>query len=46
MSELINNSERRKEILKELILELHSGTEPEIVKEQIQKLLNKYHMAK
>lgn len=39
MSELINNSERRKEILKELILELHSGTEPEIVKEQIQKLL-------
>ena len=39
MSELINNSDHRKQILKELILELHAGTEPEIVKERIQKLL-------
>jgi hypothetical protein len=39
MSELINNSQRRKGILKQLILELHNGVEPEIVKEQIQKVL-------
>lgn len=39
MSELINNSERRKNILKDLILELHAGTDPEIVKVEIQKLL-------
>lgn len=39
MSELINNSQRRKGILKQLILELHKGVEPEIVKEQIQKVL-------
>lgn len=39
MSEPINNSKHRKQILKELILELHAGIDPEIVKEQIQKLL-------
>lgn len=39
MSELINNSERRKQILKSLILDLHSGVDAETVKQQIQKLL-------
>ena len=31
MSELINNSEKRKDLLKHLILQLHSGEAPEQV---------------
>ena len=41
MSELINNSDRRKSILKQLILDLHSGVDADIVKEQVQKMLKK-----
>jgi uncharacterized protein len=39
MSELINNSEKRKEILKHLILELHSGQAPEQVRKRLVELL-------
>lgn len=39
MSELINNSEKRKEILKHMILELHSGQAPEQVKQRLVDLL-------
>lgn len=35
MSELINNSQYRKERLKELILKLHEGESPEIVRQQL-----------
>ena len=40
MSELINNSEKRKDLLKHLILQLHSGEAPEQVKERLIQLLN------
>lgn len=39
MSELINNSENRKELLKHLILQLHKGEAPEAVKTQLTNLL-------
>lgn len=39
MSEIINNSEQRKALLKHMILELHKGTAPEEIKGRIQQLL-------
>ena len=39
MSELINNSQKRKELLKHMILQLHSGEAPEEVKKRLQELL-------
>jgi uncharacterized protein len=39
MSELINNSEKRKELLKHMILQLHSGEAPEEVRKRLQELL-------
>lgn len=39
MSELINNSENRKELLKHMILQLHAGEAPEAVKLQLSNLL-------
>lgn len=39
MSELINNSQKRKELLKHLILQLHQGKAPEAVKKQLRTLL-------
>jgi uncharacterized protein len=39
MSELINNSENRKELLKHMILQLHKGEAPETVKTQLTNLL-------
>lgn len=41
MSELINNSEKRKELLKHLILQLHSGEAPEVVRNQLIGLLSR-----
>lgn len=41
MSELINNAQKRKELLKHMILQLHEGTAPEAVKKQLVKLLGK-----
>lgn len=41
MSELINNAQKRKELLKHMILQLHEGTAPEAVKKQLIKLLGK-----
>lgn len=40
MSELINNSEKRKELLKHLILQLHNGEAPEQVKSRLIHLLH------
>jgi DUF438 domain-containing protein len=39
MSELINNSENRKELLKHMILQLHQGEAPEAIKAQLTNLL-------
>lgn len=39
MSELINNSKNRKELLKHMILQLHQGEAPEAVKAQLTNLL-------
>lgn len=39
MSELINNSQHRKELLKHLILQLHKGEAPEIVRQRLVELL-------
>lgn len=39
MSELINNSQQRKEMLKHLILELHNGQAPEAVRQRLIDLL-------
>ena len=39
MSELINNSEKRKELLKHLILQLHKGEAPEVVRKRLIDLL-------
>jgi DUF438 domain-containing protein len=39
MSELINNSESRKELLKHMIMQLHKGEAPETVKTQLTNLL-------
>lgn len=41
MSELINNSTKRKELLKHLILQLHDGIAPEDVKKQLISLMSK-----
>ncbi len=40
MSEIINNSEKRKELLKHLILQLHSGEAPEQVRSRLIRLLH------
>jgi len=39
MSELINNSKNRKELLKHMILQLHKGEAPEAIKAQLTNLL-------
>ena len=39
MSELINNIEKRKQLLKHMILQLHKGEEAEIVRRQLLELL-------
>lgn len=39
MSELINNSEKKKELLKHMILQLHKGEAPEDVRKQLIRLL-------
>ena len=39
MSELINNTEKRKELLKHMILQLHSGEAPDEVRKRLQILL-------
>lgn len=39
MSELINNSKHRKELLKELILKLHDGESPEKVRQELTETL-------
>ena len=41
MSELINNSNSRKELLKHMILQLHDGVAPEAVNERLVSLLTK-----
>ncbi len=41
MSELINNTENRKKLLKQLILQLHEGVAPEQVRQQIITLMKK-----
>lgn len=41
MSELINNTEKRKELLKHLILQLHKGEAPATVKNQLIGLLSR-----
>jgi uncharacterized protein len=39
MSEIINNSIKRKELLKHMILQLHSGEAPDLVKKRLTELL-------
>jgi uncharacterized protein len=39
MSEIINNSQKRKELLKHMILQLHNGEAPELVKKRLAELL-------
>ncbi|MDZ7370174.1 MAG: DUF438 domain-containing protein [candidate division KSB1 bacterium] len=39
MSELINNTEKRKQLLKHMILKLHEGESAEAVREQLQEML-------
>jgi DUF438 domain-containing protein len=39
MSELINNIEKRKQLLKHMILQLHEGKEPDVVRSQLIELL-------
>jgi DUF438 domain-containing protein len=41
MSELINNNQRRKELLKHMILQLHQGKAADAVKQQLIRLLGK-----
>ncbi len=41
MSELINNSEKRKELLKHMILQLHAGEAPAEARKQLVSLLSK-----
>ncbi len=41
MSELINNSSERKELLKHMILELHEGRAPEEVKKRLMELMSR-----
>ncbi len=46
MSELINNSKFRKEKLKELILKLHKGEDPQQVRAELVPLFGKSLMVK
>lgn len=39
MSELINNSEKKKELLKHLILQLHKGEAPDAVRKRLEEIL-------
>ncbi len=39
MSEIINNSRKRKDLLKHMILQLHQGEAPDLVRNQLVKLL-------
>lgn len=39
MNQLINNEKQRKELLKHMILQLHKGTAPEVVRRQLSDLL-------
>jgi uncharacterized protein len=39
MSELINNSQKRKELLKHMILQLHAGEAPDLVRKRLVELL-------
>ncbi len=39
MSEIINNSEKRKELLKHMILQLHSGEAPDLVRKRLAEIL-------
>ncbi|NJK98106.1 MAG: DUF438 domain-containing protein [Bacteroidales bacterium] len=39
MSEIINNSQRRKELLKHMILQLHQGEAPELVRKRLVEVL-------
>jgi uncharacterized protein len=39
MSELINNSQKRKELLKHMILQLHEGEAPDVVRNRLVELL-------
>jgi uncharacterized protein len=39
MSEIINNSQKRKELLKHMILQLHQGEAPELVRKRLVELL-------
>ena len=39
MSELIENAQRRKELLKHMILQLHKGEAPDQVRDQLVRLL-------
>ena len=39
MSELINNSQKRKELLKHMILQLHEGEAPDLVRKRLVELL-------
>ncbi len=41
MSELINNNEKRKELLKHMILQLHKGETADAIKQQLTRLLGK-----
>ncbi len=41
MSELINNSEKRKELLRQMILKLHAGESPDEVRAQLVSLLKR-----
>ncbi len=41
MSELINNSEKRKELLKHMIMQLHEGEAPEEVRGRLVNLMTK-----
>jgi hypothetical protein len=38
MSELINNSQKRKELLKHMILQLHAGEAPDLVRKRQVKM--------
>jgi DUF438 domain-containing protein len=40
MSELINNSQKRKELLKHMILQLHQGEAPDLVRRRLAELLS------
>lgn len=39
MSEILNNSEKRKELLKHMILQLHNGEAPDLVKKRLAEIL-------